>query len=320
MNITVILCTYNRCQGLTQALESVAASVLPESVVWEVLVVDNNSPDRTRDVVEGFCRTNPPGRFRYLFEARQGLSNARNAGIREAHGEIVAFMDDDVTVEPDWLRNLTACLEGGEWAGAGGRVRPPRDFTPPPWFTLSGPMDVGGPLAWFDLGDLPGDLKKPPYGTNMAFRKSVFEKYTGFRTDLGRCGTSLMSNEDTEFGERLMAGGERLRYEPSAVVYHPVSPERLSMKYLRAWWFAYGRALVRQFGKRPPVRGIPVHYISIFSRTLRWMFTRESKRRFWWKTRIWISAGEIVEIYHRSRAASAPQAEEAASRAINRNA
>lgn len=75
--ITVILCTYNRHQSLVTALESIAGSELPESIEWEVLVVDNNSSDPTRDVVEDFCRRYP-GRFRYLFEPLQGKSYALN--------------------------------------------------------------------------------------------------------------------------------------------------------------------------------------------------------------------------------------------------
>ncbi len=308
IQISVILSTYNRCRSLPAALESVAAQVVPPSVEWEVIVVDNNSRDQTREVVENFCRKNPTGRFRYLFEPRQGLSNARNAGIREARGEIIAFMDDDVTVEPAWLQNLTASLHGGEWAGAGGRILPPQDFKPPRWLTLGGIMDSGGVLALFDLGDVPGELKKAPYGTNMAFRKSMFDKYGGFRTDLGRCGDSLIGNEDTELGGRLMAGGEHLRYEPSAVVHHPVPKERLNKKYFLAWWFAYGHALVLERGTRPAILGIPRQFISIPNlvvrflsvRTLRWLLALNPQRRFYNKCWVWKTAGEIVQIYHQS--------------------
>lgn len=296
MKITVILCTYNRGHSLGKALESVLASIVPEGLEWELLVVDNNSSDQTRATVNEFCLRHP-GRVRYLFEARQGLSNARNAGIREAHGEIIAFIDDDVTVEPTWLQNLTASLHDVSWGGAGGRIRAPQDFTPPRWLTFGGIMDGSGVLALFDVGDVPGELKIPPYGANMAFRKSMFERYGGFRPDLGRCGNSLISNEDTEFGSRLIAAGERLRYEPSAVVHHPIPAERLSKKYFLAWWFAYGRAMFRQMGKRPPVWGIPRHYVSISSRAIRWMFSTDPKRRFYWKTRIWAAAGEFFEIY-----------------------
>jgi glycosyltransferase involved in cell wall biosynthesis len=299
MKITVILCTYNRAHCISTALESVLASVLPPGLEWEVLVVDNNSKDHTRALTNEFCLRHP-GRVRYLFEAQQGLSNARNAGIREARGEIIVFTDDDVTVETTWLRNLTVSFLDGTWAGAGGRVRPPKDFKEPDWLTLDGGiMDGSGVLGLFDAGDLACELKKAPFGDNMAFRKSMFEKYGDFRTDLGHCGDSLIGNEDTEFGGRLMAAGERLRYEPSAVVYHPVPKERLNKKYFLAWWFAYGRAIFRQNGKRTPVWGIPRQYVSIVSRTLRWLLTSplDTRRRFFWKSRIWMAAGEVFENY-----------------------
>jgi glucosyl-dolichyl phosphate glucuronosyltransferase len=146
MKITVIMCTYNRCQCLTKALGSVAASTLPDSVKWEVVVVDNNSSDQTREVVEDFCRRYS-GRFRYVFEPQQGLCHARNAGIREAQGDILAFTDDDVTVEPTWLQNLTAGVNDGQWAGTGGRTLLAQSFSPPPWLGLEEPYNLGGALA-----------------------------------------------------------------------------------------------------------------------------------------------------------------------------
>ena len=307
MDITVILCTYNRCLSLPKALDSVARQVLPESVTWEVLVVDNNSSDQTRAIAEEYCGLHP-GRFRYLFEPEQGLSRARNAGIREANGEIIAFMDDDVTVEPNWLQNLTAPLYDGKWAGAGGPVRPTVDFERPSWLTLGGEMDLGGALALIDLGDVPGEMKRAPYGTNMAFRKSMFEKYGAFRADLGRCGNSLLSNEDTEFGKRLMASGERLRYEPSAVVHHPVPKERLDQKYFRTWWFDYGRARVLERGARPAILGIPRQFLSLPSlvlrylsvRVLKWLLSMNPQRRFYNKCQVWLTVGEIAQTYRHS--------------------
>ncbi|HEY1482576.1 MAG TPA: glycosyltransferase, partial [Candidatus Acidoferrum sp.] len=146
VHLTVILCTYNRCRSLPAALQSVAAQQLPDALEWEILVVDNNSTDQTSDVVSEFAQRNPPGRIRYLFEPRQGLSNARNAAIREARGEVIAFMDDDVTVDPYWLQTLTVSLRAGEYTGAGGRILPPQDFQPPRWLTLGGIMDSGGVL------------------------------------------------------------------------------------------------------------------------------------------------------------------------------
>src|ERR1039458_7067822 len=189
MKIAVILCTYNRCQLLVGALDSIAASVLPESLEWEVLVVDNNSSDQTREVVEGFSRRYP-GRFRYVFECQQGLSCARNAGIRESQSEILAFTDDDVIVEPDWLWTLTSVLQAGEWTGAGGRIVAVWPGPLPSWLSTADP-DTLGPYGEFNLGTESGPLRRPPYGANMAFRREVFEKYGDFRTDLGRSGSNL---------------------------------------------------------------------------------------------------------------------------------
>ena len=213
MDITVVLCTFNRCVSLPKALNSVASQILPDSVSWEVVVVDNNSRDQTRMVAQDYCRKHP-GLFRYVFEPQQGLSRARNAGIRNAQGRIIAFLDDDVIAEPTWLQNLTASLRDGRWAGAGGRILPTMDFEPPHWLTLGGEMDLGGTLALFDLGEVSCELKRAPFGTNMAFRKNMFEKYGIFRVDLGRCGNILLSGEETEFGNRLMSAGEHLGYEP----------------------------------------------------------------------------------------------------------
>ena len=184
MKITVILCTYNRCGELANALNSVAASTMPEGIEWEVLVVDNNSSDQTRELVEDFCSRHP--RVRYLFEPHQGKSYALNSGIREARGEVLAFLDDDVTVDPSWLQNLTLPLLNGEWSGSGGRTVRAQAFTPPAWLALEGPYSMAGVLcASFDLGDKPLELDRAPYGANMAYRKRMFEKYGGFRTDLG---------------------------------------------------------------------------------------------------------------------------------------
>ena len=307
MKITVVLCTYNRCRILAKALESVAASELPDSIEWEVLVVDNNSRDQTSEVVQDFC-TRYPGRFRYLFEPQPGKSYALNSGVQQARGEILAFMDDDVTVEPTWLRDLTAGLHGSEWVGAGGRILPEKSFSPPPWLALDGPYKMGGILALFDQGDQAGALDLAPYGTNMAFRKEMFEKYGRFRTDLGPTPGSEIRNQDTEFGRRLMEAGERLRYEPSAVVYHEVPQNRLRKKYFLTWWFDYGRAEIRVKVRRPDVFGIPRHYISIANRVLRilpkrmllWLRASNPQHRFFNKCWVWVTMGEIVEVYRRS--------------------
>jgi glycosyltransferase involved in cell wall biosynthesis len=306
---TVILCTYNRCQILRAALQSLAASELPDSIQWEVLVVDNNSNDQTRQLVEEFCRRYP-GRFRYIFEPHPGKSFALNRGIQEAKGEVLAFTDDDVSVEPMWLQNLTASLNEGEWAGAGGRTLLAHPFSPPGWLTLAGPDNLGYVLApLFDRGLQRCELREAPYGANMAFRKMMFEKHGLFRTDLGPRPGDEIREEDVEFGRRLLVAGERLRYEPSAIVYHPIPEDRVHKSYFLARFFDTGRAILRESTPRPDLLGISRRCFTFFRlistqlpvAILNWVLSPSRKHRFHQKCETWKTAGQIVESYRQWR-------------------
>ena len=265
--------------------------------------MDNNSNDQTREVVEDFCRRYP-GRFRYLFEPRQGKSHALNTGIAEAKGDALAFMDDDVTVEATWLWNLIVPLQNGKWIGSGGRVLPRWVCSTPKWLPSQG-WYVSGPLALFDQGAIPCILTEPPFGTNMAFKKNTFRKYGGFRTDLGPCPGSEVRNEDTEFGRRLLAAREPLWYEPSAVVHHRVPEERVRKEYFLAWWFDKARADIRELGiptdTKWLVQGIPLHLFRRLGRwTFRWIVAANPSLRFDCKLKVWLNAGLIVECYRQS--------------------
>lgn len=298
MNITVIVCTFNRSGLLPTALKSIAASEMPVGVSWEVLVADNNSSDGTRAVVADFIRRHP-GRFRYVFEPQQGKSIALNSAISAAKGDVLAFADDDITVHPRWLCSLTAPLMNGPWMGSGGRVLAQWNSAAPAWLDTESWI-LAGPLVHFDRASEAGQLKETPVGTNMAFRKSLFERYGGFRTDLGPRPGSEIRNEDSEFARRLLESGERLYYEPSAIVYHPVPENRLTKDYFLAWWFGKGRSDVRELESAPATRwrisGIPLTLLRRFVRwTVQWICTLDSKRRFECKVCIWRLAGEITE-------------------------
>lgn len=305
MDITVILCTYNRSESLGRALVSIAASTFSHPVEWEILVVDNNSRDQTRSVVEGFAAQYPV-RVRYVFEPQQGLSHARNTGIRESRGRILAFTDDDVTVDPAWLQNLTGALQNVEWVGVSGRTLPAGTPAIPSWLAIEGPYGMGGPIcALYDFGDLAREIQEPPYGANMAYRREMFETYGGFRADLGRKPGSLLSLEDTEFGRRLLKAGKRLCYEPTAVVHHEVAQDRLNEAYLLAWWCDYGRALIRVRGPGQSVLGMPRPLLKILKyATLdipkwiwRWIRTGNPQRKFYCKCRVWVTIGQIKECW-----------------------
>jgi glucosyl-dolichyl phosphate glucuronosyltransferase len=296
MKISAVLCTYNRSASLARALTSVAGSEMPASVGWEVLVVDNHSTDETRSVVESLCEKYPD-RFRYIFEPRQGKSFALNTGIREASGDVLAFLDDDVRVEPTWLWNLIAPLTDEQCAGSGGRVLPEPGFVPPSWLAVDGPFNqIGALCAYFNPGDSAGELDRPPIGANMAFRKEMFLKYGDFRTDLGPRPGSELRHEDLEFGRRLISGGERLSYVPTAIVYHEIHERRTHKEFFLAWWFALGRGSIREIEKLPGATEILKGAARITLTIPNWAFSVSSKRRFYHKCRIWYESGKLIEL------------------------
>lgn len=307
MKTTVILCTYNRCQSLAKALKSIAVSVVSPSIAWEVLVVDNNSTDKTRDVAAEFCEKYPE-KFRYLFEARQGKSHALNSGIRSTDADVLAFMDDDVEVDAHWLNNLTKVLQEGPWSGVGGRILAETGFVPPRWMETSGRYALA-PLAFFDLGEQGRESKEAPFGTNMAFRKEMFQRYGDFRTDLGPQPGSEIRNEDTEFGTRLLDAGEQIWYEPTALVYHSVPRDRIRKSYFLAWWFDKARAEVRQDGiprkSRLYIAGVPLFLFRTLSGwILRWITSLDPGRRFSCKLNTWKTAGLIQECHRQFKLAA----------------
>src|SRR5438045_967244 len=171
MKFSVVIATFNRAADLGATLDSLAG--LRPTGDWEVIVVDNNSSDGTRAVVEAAAHRFPAP-LRYLFEPAQGRSPALNAGIRLAQGEIIATTDDDVRVEPDWLDRAAVGLARLQCDYVGGRVLPIWGAAPPPWLP-----DRGGRhwavIALLDYGAQPIAFRvRAPLGVDVAFRRDAF--------------------------------------------------------------------------------------------------------------------------------------------------
>jgi glucosyl-dolichyl phosphate glucuronosyltransferase len=298
MDITVVVCTYNRCQNLPEALNSLAKSIVADSTTWEILVVDNNSNDQTFAVVTEFCNKYP-NRFRYIFEPRPGKSNALNTAIRESRGAVLAFADDDTTMEPTWLHRLTAPLCDPIWSGSGGPVLLEWSCPRPRWLR----MDImAAPLVGFNPDREAGETKETLFGGNMALRRAIFEKYGLFRTDLGPSPNreTPRPNEDTEFVLRVLAGGERLYFEPSAIVFHSVPTSRLHKSYFLDWWFDKGRADILMLGVPSEAKwivgGIPLRFVRrSIHWMLRWMIAFDPSERFSMRLKVQWLLGMISE-------------------------
>ena len=237
---TILICTFNRATYLGETLDSLAGSAA-RGFSWDVLVVDNNSSDDTRRVVEERIARFPVP-LRYLFEGRQGKSTALNTGMSSARASIIVFTDDDVKVPDSWLgAAVRPLLERDDIDYTGGPVRPIWNGTPPRWLDETG--NLGGTIAVKDHGPrafIFEEAHKTPLGVNMAVRRRLIERIGGFRPDLGRNGRALLGQEQAEFFYRSRAAGARGLYVPDMVLDHVVPSSRLTRSYFRRWWYWKG--------------------------------------------------------------------------------
>jgi glucosyl-dolichyl phosphate glucuronosyltransferase len=245
LTATVLICSYNRASWLGRSLESLAQQRSARQ--WDVLVVDNNSTDDTRLVVERAARACPVP-LRYLFEPRQGKSHALNLGLAHTSADIVMFTDDDVAIDAGWIDAACDPLErDAAIAYTGGPVRPIWEVPPPRWFDETR-GDLWGTLAILDYGPAPfifEERTRTPLGVNMAVRRRLVEQIGGFHPALGRSGRSLLGQEQAEFFARARAAGARGRYVPEMAVRHFVPAARLTKQYFRRWWYWKGISRAR---------------------------------------------------------------------------
>ena len=243
MRYSIVIATYNRAGDLAETLRSLAG--LRPSGAWEVIVVDNNSTDHTRAIVEGAAAAFPVP-LRYVFEPEQGRSPALNAGIRRAQGEIVVTTDDDVRVEADWLDRAAEAIERLQCDYVGGRVLPIWGGPRPAWLPNHGGK-YWAVIALLDYGPEPIEFgTRVPLGVNMAFRRSVFDRAGLFDTRTGRKAGTLLGQEVREWCIRARAAGVRGFYAPGMVVHHLIPAARLTKSYYRRWfyWRGVSRAML----------------------------------------------------------------------------
>ncbi len=238
--VSIVICTRNRCGLLDRCLSAVAH-------VWgveraEVLVVDNGSTDDTAAVVERWSTALP--RMRSVYEATTGLSHARNAGVGNAHGALLAFIDDDVLVDPGWLDGLyTAYEHWPDAAGVAGRVELSWPAGRPDWLPTRREV-------WFARFEPGGEERRLaddeyPVGANMSVRRDIALAIGGFDPALGYAGSRLFGNEERDFFDRVRRSGASLVYGPAASVVHVVEGARTTRRYLYRRLYDQGRSDVR---------------------------------------------------------------------------
>lgn len=257
-SVSVVICAYTqrRWDLLCRSVDSVLAQTLPADQI--IVVVDHNddlfrraATDRRFAAVTVLRHTGPPG-----------LSGARNRGVAESTGEIVAFLDDDASAADGWLSALLTGYQDPQVIGVGGRIEPvwPRRrpaLLCPELDWLVGCTYRGMPMTGTEIRNM--------IGANMSFRRWIFDAIGGFRTDIGRTAAAPLGGEETELCIRAGAAtGGRFRYAADAVVAHHVAQDRTGWRYLlrRAWAEGLSKAAVsRRAGARVALR-VERRYVS----------------------------------------------------------
>jgi glycosyltransferase involved in cell wall biosynthesis len=239
--LSVILCTYNRDKYIYNVLKSLAENTLPPDQ-YEIVLVDNNCTDNTRSECDRFVRDFPDVMFRYFVETNQGLSHARNRGIRESKGDILVYVDDDALVNKEYLQTYTDFFsQQPEIDAAGGPIIPQYETEEPDWMShftkplITGYKHLGDKVKEFPKNDYPG-------GGNAAYRASVFEKVGLFNVELGRKGDSLVGAEEKDIFDKMTTQGMRFYYLPTAILYHLIPEKKLSKDYFDRLTYSIGKS------------------------------------------------------------------------------
>ncbi len=228
--VSIVVCTYRRPRELARLLPGLAAQRLEGVPACELIVVDNSPEGGVAEPV-----WTAPFPLRIVHEPRPGLSCARNTGVAEARFGVVAFLDDDVALEPQWLAALFRTFADPGVAIVAGRVLPRFPGASPRWLDARALSD----LSCLDLGDAVLAVEADQViGANFAVRREAVLAVGGFDSRLGRYGRNLLSGDETRIARAVAATGGRLVYAPDAWVWHCIAEERLSRLWhlKRAYW------------------------------------------------------------------------------------
>lgn len=247
MKITIAICTWNRSDLLTKTLENMLQLKADESFSWELIIVNNNCTDDTDQVITQFSDRLP---IKRVSEPTPGLSNARNAAVRNATGDYIIWTDDDVLVDENWLiAYVEAFIKYPEAAVFGGPVEPWFEGEPPRWI-IQGWEHVASSYAVRDLGNSEICLQQKgniiPYGANFAVRlKEQVENLYDPR--LGLVGDKrIMGEEVAVLRQILSVAGAVGWWLPKAKVKHWLPKERQSLQYIKKYYVGHGETRKRR--------------------------------------------------------------------------
>ncbi|MDT8441700.1 MAG: glycosyltransferase family 2 protein [Desulfuromonadales bacterium] len=238
MVVSVIICTYNRSFLLQNLLQSFV-ECNTDIQDYEIIVVDNGSSDDTPFIVEKYKDNFKY--FQYVYEKKQGLSYARNAGVYVARSDYVAFVDDDCLIAEGWLDRAVEIINRVSPDVFGGDILPFYIGEKPVWYQDK--------YALLSVSDKESPLPEGQYvmGGNMFFRKSVILTLGGFDPNLGMSGGNINYGEETALQIKLRQKYNEgvIYYDPKLVVKHLVRSEKMTFSWLIRSSFSKGRDNIR---------------------------------------------------------------------------
>lgn len=231
MLLSVVIPTKNRSQYLSDLLETLFMQKVG-TIDWEIIVVDNASTDDTHQLVEEKINKSPIP-LRYVYEPNPGLHQCRHRGTREAIGEIIAFLDDDTILSPEWISGIDLILSQKADAVVS-KILPKWEVPPPKWLSK---LIINGKFSYLTLLDLEDDPKQIDpllvWGASFFIRRSLIYEIGGFHPD-GMPPELIKFRGDGELGffRKFKHHGYIAWYEPNSIAYHRVSSKRMSLEYL----------------------------------------------------------------------------------------
>ncbi len=245
IRLSIVIATYNRATLLLDALKSVIRQSAPAQE-WECVVVNNNSSDNTSERFAEFAGEHPKYNLRIVDEPNQGLSYARNRGIRESVGEYIAIIDDDEHIAEDFVAAYIKLFDSvPEAVAAGGPIVARYPTGRPRWMSCYTERPIANTMYFGEeIREFPRD--RVPGGGNMALRRSAIRRYGVFDTSLGYSGESLIGGEECDLFERLQIADAKYYYVPTAVMYHIIPREKLTKEYFARLSYNVGVSQLRR--------------------------------------------------------------------------
>ncbi|MDT8387663.1 MAG: glycosyltransferase family 2 protein [Thiogranum sp.] len=229
--ISIVVCTYNRAGLLAECLTSLTEQTA-DPALFEVIIVDNNSHDDTEVVCSSFTERNR--NFRYIHEARQGLSHARNSGAREANSPWICYIDDDAKAFRNYAERIMHVIQHYDFDCFGGIYHPWYKYGKPKWYKDS----YGSkPLERDDIGTLTSGYLS---GGVMIVKKAVLESLGGFSPEIGMSGESISYGEEVLLQVRMRKSGMSIGFDPELQIYHLVNAHKLTMLWFLKSAYANG--------------------------------------------------------------------------------